>query len=75
MIAKHVNGSSERFPVQDYSRALQQAVSWLGERYLLAAPVTAHPRRERRPYFQTTSPWNKPHRLRRERFNPAQSPQ
>jgi hypothetical protein len=29
-----------RLPVDDYSAALRKAVSWLGERYLLAAPVT-----------------------------------
>jgi hypothetical protein len=29
-----------RLPVDDYSAALRKAVSWLGERYLLAVPVT-----------------------------------
>jgi hypothetical protein len=29
-----------RLPVDDYSAALRDAVSWLGERYLLAVPVT-----------------------------------
>lgn len=33
-------------PVHDYSGAIQSAVSWLGERYILAAPVT--PRRDAR---------------------------
>ena len=28
-----------RLPVNDYSAALRNAVSWLGERYLLAVPV------------------------------------
>jgi hypothetical protein len=28
-----------RLPVNDYSAALRHAVSWLGERYLLAVPV------------------------------------
>jgi hypothetical protein len=28
-------------PVHDYGPALQNAVSWLGDRYLLAAPVPA----------------------------------
>jgi hypothetical protein len=28
-----------RLPVRDYSAALRNAVSWLGERYLLAVPV------------------------------------
>jgi hypothetical protein len=29
-----------RLPVDDYSAALHNAVSWLGKRYLLAVPVT-----------------------------------
>lgn len=29
-----------RLPVDDYSAALREAVSWLGERYVLAVPVT-----------------------------------
>ena len=29
------------FPVRDYSSAVQNAVSWLGDRYLLATPVHA----------------------------------
>jgi hypothetical protein len=28
-------------PVHDYGHALQSALSWLGDRYLLAAPITA----------------------------------
>jgi hypothetical protein len=31
------------FPVRDYSLAVQSAVSWLGDRYLLAAPIAARP--------------------------------
>lgn len=30
-----------QLPLHDYGLALQSAVSWLGERYLLAAPVAA----------------------------------
>ena len=30
------------FPVRDYSSAVQNAVSWLGDRYLLATPISAH---------------------------------
>ena len=33
-------------PVHDYSGAIQSAVSWLGNRYILAAPVA--PRRDAR---------------------------
>ena len=29
------------FPVRDYSVAVQSAVSWLGDRYLLATPIPA----------------------------------
>jgi hypothetical protein len=40
------------FPVHDYRRALQSAVSWLGDRYLLAAPVRRAP--DRKPFFAET---------------------
>ena len=43
--------------LHDYSPALQNAVSWLGERYLLAAPVTRQ-REERRPYFNEQRRWH-----------------
>lgn len=44
-------------PLHDYGPALQNAVSWLGERYLLADPV---PRRhdEPKPYFTETRSWH-----------------
>lgn len=32
-----------RFPVEDYRRANHSAVSWLGDRYLLAAPINMRP--------------------------------
>jgi hypothetical protein len=35
------------FPVRDYSLALQSAVSWLGDRYLLATPIHAPSQRPR----------------------------
>ncbi len=43
-------------PLHDYGPAVQSAVSWLGERYLLADPV---PRRkdEARPFFSTPRSW------------------
>ena len=43
-------------PLHDYRPALQNAVSWLGDRYLLADPV---PRRrdERKPFFNTPRSW------------------
>lgn len=44
-------------PVHDYSSALKNAVSWLGERYLLADPV---PRRkdESKAFFSTPRSWH-----------------
>jgi hypothetical protein len=32
-----------QLPVEDYSVARRNALSWLGKRYLLAEPVKAHP--------------------------------
>jgi hypothetical protein len=43
-------------PVHDYQRALQSAVSWLGERYLLAEPVRKR-REPAQPYFTETRRW------------------
>jgi hypothetical protein len=40
-----------RLPVEDYSVALRNAVSWLGSRYLLAEPVKAHPIDQRPPRY------------------------
>jgi hypothetical protein len=44
-------------PLHDYRPALQGAMSWLGDRYLLAEPV---PRlsEERRPYFAEERRWH-----------------
>ena len=44
-------------PLHDYRPALQGAMSWLGDRYLLAEPV---PRlsEERRPYFAEQRRWH-----------------
>jgi len=43
-------------PLHDYGPALQNAVSWLGDRYLLADPV---PRRndEPKPFFNQPRSW------------------
>ena len=38
---KATRDSQPPFPVRDYSSAVQRAVSWLGDRYLLAAPIHA----------------------------------
>jgi hypothetical protein len=44
-------------PLHDYRHALQSAVSWLGERYLLAEPIRRRTD-ERRPYFSTPQGWH-----------------
>ena len=47
---------SSSIPLHDYGQALKCAVSWLGDRYLLADPL---PRRsnERKDYFVETRRW------------------
>lgn len=44
-------------PVHDYRPALQSAVSWLGDRYLLAEPVTRR-NEDRKPYFVEPRRWH-----------------
>ena len=44
-------------PMHDYRAALKGAVSWLGDRYLLAEPV-ARLSEERRPYFAEQRRWH-----------------
>jgi hypothetical protein len=46
-----------KIPLHDYSPALQGAVSWLGDRYLLAEPVRRLSE-ERRPYFAEQVRWH-----------------
>lgn len=36
---KHPEDAPRPIPLHDYGLALQSAVSWLGDRYLLASPV------------------------------------
>jgi hypothetical protein len=45
-----------QLPTHDYRQALKNAVSWLGERYLLAEPVRKR-REELKPYFAETPRW------------------
>ena len=54
--------STRAIPLHDYGPALQNAVSWLGERYLLADPV---PRRkdDNKAFFSTQRSWH-PHAAR-----------
>ena len=49
--------SATRIPLYDYRAALQGAMSWLGDRHLLAEPV---PRlsEERGPYFTEPRRWH-----------------
>jgi hypothetical protein len=44
-------------PLHDYSPALQGALSWLGDRHLLAEPV-ARLNGERTPYFAEQRRWH-----------------
>ena len=43
-------------PLRDYGLALKTAVSWLGDRYLLAQPVTRL-KDDRKPFFVETQRW------------------
>lgn len=43
-------------PPHDYALALQSAVSWLGDRYLLAEPVNR--RRDAKPFFVEPRSWH-----------------
>jgi hypothetical protein len=45
-----------QIPLHDYRMALKNAVSWLGEKYLLAEPVSRR-REELKPYFAETPRW------------------
>ena len=53
---KRSRDTSNRMPRNDYALALQNAVSWLGDRYLLAEPVNRR-RDDSRPYFAATPRW------------------
>jgi hypothetical protein len=58
-VERHMKGPKDnrnRIPQYDYGQALQAAVSWLGDRYLLAEKVA--PRREIKPFFATTRNWH-----------------
>lgn len=43
-------------PIHDYRPALECAVSWLGDRYLLAAPI-ARRHEDPKPYFAENRRW------------------
>ena len=54
---KHPENKARSIPVHDYGQALRTAVSWLGDRYLLAEPV---PRRREQPapFFSEPRRWH-----------------
>ncbi|HEX6636065.1 MAG TPA: hypothetical protein VF033_00295 [Steroidobacteraceae bacterium] len=54
---------NRQLPLHDYRMALQGAVSWLGERYLLAEPV-ARRRDEPKPFFAQIPRWYPTGRIR-----------
>jgi hypothetical protein len=56
---KHPKEASHPIPRYDYGLALQSAVSWLGDRYLLAEPVTRRIE-ERKPFFVEPRSWHDP---------------
>jgi len=55
-VMKSPKDNRNRIPQHDYGLALQAAVSWLGDRYLLAEKVA--PRREIKPFFAATRNWH-----------------
>ena len=54
---KRSESPSGSIPQHDYGLALKSAVSWLGERYLLAEPLPRR-RNERREYFTEPRRWH-----------------
>lgn len=59
---KRPKPASRLMPQHDYALALQSAVSWLGERYLLAEPVSRH-RTDPKPFFVEPRRWHEVQRL------------
>jgi hypothetical protein len=56
---KRPKESSHPVPQHDYGLALQTAVSWLGERYLLAEPVSRRVE-ARKVFFAEQRSWHEP---------------
>jgi hypothetical protein len=54
---KRLEDRTRTIPLHDYGTALQSAVSWLGDRYLLAEPVTRR-KEEPRPFFSEPRRWH-----------------
>jgi hypothetical protein len=53
----HMKRKQATFPVHDYSPALQGALSWLGDRHLLAEPALRL-RTQETPYFAESRRWH-----------------
>ena len=47
--------NDQHLPLHDYRNALKNAVSWLGERYLLAEPARKRP--DSGPFFTEAPRW------------------
>lgn len=54
--------TNRHLPQYDYGLALRNAVSWLGERYLLAEPVMRRAEVPK-PFFVEVRSWHDPRRL------------
>jgi hypothetical protein len=54
---KRTRELNRSIPLHDYSPALQSAVSWLGDRYLLAEPMTRRVE-ERKPFYKEPPRWH-----------------
>jgi hypothetical protein len=54
---KRQKENSPPLPEHDYGRKLQTAVSWLGDRYLLAEPVMRVPEKAK-PFFVEPRRWH-----------------
>jgi hypothetical protein len=55
---KNPDTPRKAIPLHDYDLALEKAVSWLGDRYLLAEPAPRR-REEPRQYFSEPQRWNR----------------
>lgn len=53
---KRTRELNRSIPLHDYSPALESAVSWLGERYLLAEPVAK--KKVAQPFYTEPSSWH-----------------
>jgi hypothetical protein len=60
---KRSRESADRIPQHDYALALQSAVSWMGDRYLLAEPVSRRAE-ERKAFFVVQPSWHDAQRIR-----------